>query len=265
MQISQVLANSKLSRLDAEVLLADTLRISQTKIFINSDREIDQKDLVKFLEFEKLRLAGKSVAAILGSKEFFGLEFEVDENVLIPRPETEILVEEILKIEPQTLLEIGTGSGAIVIAVKKNLENCEVLATDISPEALAIAQKNAAKLNVEINFLESDLLENVSQNFEMIVANLPYLPKNSTEVESGVKKFEPSLALFSGQDGLDLIKKLLNQIAKLSEQPKFILLEFGGEKQVEPLRNFVQKTLPKFEIEFLPDLAGIQRVLKLVK
>jgi release factor glutamine methyltransferase len=116
---------------------------------------------------------------------------------------------------------------------------------------------------VKIEFVESNLLEKTPGESEVIVANLPYIPQNSEEVEAGVKKFEPSLALFSGEDGLDLIRKLLTQVSKLSQKPKFVLLEFGGGEQTEVLEKFTKNIFPNSKIEILFDLAGISRVLKL--
>lgn len=262
-KISEVIANSKINRLDAEIFLGEILNLSKTEIFVNCDFEITKSELVKFHEFEKIRLTGKSVASILGRKEFFGLEFLVDENVLIPRPETEILVEEILKITTKNLLEVGTGSGAIAISIKKNLPDCNVWASDISSKALRIAKKNAKKIGTNIKFVKSDLLEKISENFEIIVANLPYIPKNSTKIQKSVTEFEPQIALFGGNDGLDLIRKLLIQISKLSQKPKFVLLEFGGIGQKILLEKFVHEFFPNSKIEFRNDLAGISRVLKL--
>jgi release factor glutamine methyltransferase len=261
--ISEILEDSNLPRFEAELLLGAILGFSQTKFFANPDFEISEKDFMRFRDLEKMRLAGKSVAAILSQKEFFGLNFFVDKNVLIPRPETEILVEEVLKIQPKSLLDVGTGSGCVAISVKKNLPNCKVWASDISPAALKVAQKNSQNLGVKIEFIESDLLEKISREFEIIVANLPYVSQDSEVIEAGVKKFEPSLALFSGADGLDLIRKLLIQISQLSQKPKFVLLEFGGGKQTEVLERFTKKLFLNTGIEILSDLAGIPRVLKL--
>ncbi len=262
-KISEIISNSKIARLDAELFLGEILNFSPTEIFARADFELGKNELAKFGEFEKLRLAGKSVAAILSKKEFFGLDFFVDETVLVPRPETEILVEEVLRIAPRNLLEVGTGSGAIAIAVKKNLPECEICASDISKKALVVARKNAENLGAEIKFVESDLLAGIPGEFEMIVANLPYIPENSAEVEPGVRKFEPARALFAGADGLDLIRKLLGEIAERAKKPKFISLEFGGGAQTKILEKFAREIFPNSKIEFLPDLAEVDRVLKL--
>jgi len=111
--------------------------------------------------------------------------------------------------------------------------------------------------------MESDLLKNIEKSFDVIVANLPYIPVSSTEVETGVKKFEPNLALFGGVDGLDLIRELLTQISTLSQKPEFVLLEFGGAEQTKVLKNFTEKLFSSAKIEFKKDLAGIDRVMNL--
>jgi release factor glutamine methyltransferase len=262
-RISEIFKQSSLLVSDSELLLAHILQQSKEWIFTNPDFEVLEKDFTRFRNLEKMRLAGKSVAAILGQKEFFGLDFFVNKNVLIPRSETEILVEEVLKIQAKSLLDVGTGSGCVAISVKKNLPNCEVWASDISPAALKVAQKNSQNLGVKIEFIESDLLEKISGEFEIIVANLPYVSFDSEEVASGVREFEPNLALFSGEDGLELIRKLLIQISQLSQKPKFILLEFGGGDQTEILNDFTKELFPNSKIEILSDLAGIPRVLKI--
>jgi release factor glutamine methyltransferase len=261
MQISVALqsASESIPRLDAEVLLAHVLNKSREWLITHSEVEFDAAD---FTELVAQRQQGKSVAALIGRKEFFGLEFSVDENVLIPRPETELLVEEILRLKPASLLDVGCGSGCIAIAVKKNLPACEVAACDISPAALEVARKNAQQNEVEINFALSDLLAEVSGDFEIIAANLPYIPAADIEIESGVKAFEPHSALFGGETGLEIITRLLQQIAELSTPPHFVLLEIGV-KQAEELEKIIAKILPTAKVEFIKDFQGIQRVAKL--
>ncbi len=231
---------------------------------MNSDEKVFGGKLSEFHTLEKKRATGISIAALVNSKEFFGLDFFVNSVVLVPRPETELLVEEILKLQPQSFLDVGCGSGAIAIAVKKNLPKCEVSASDISKTALEVALRNSRNLQAKVNFIKSDLLEKIlPQKFEIIAANLPYIPKKSAEIETGVKKFEPHLALFGGADGLDLIRRLLAEISNLSKKPDFVLLEFGGERQTKILKKTAEKLFPSSEIEFKKDLAEIPRVLKL--
>jgi release factor glutamine methyltransferase len=291
MQISKLLKKSSLATLDAELLLSYVLQKSKEWIFANYDYEPSKKELQDFCELEKKRMSGISVAVLIGVKEFFGLKFEVNADVLIPRPETEILVEEAIGLwtlhtsghwkrtednrqlagnmkqdgQKRKILDIGTGSGCIAIALKKYLPECEVYASDISPKALAVAKRNAEKHKTKIQFLESNLLRDISSEakFDMIVANLPYVPCDSEEIEASVKEFEPGLALFGGADGLDLIRKLLVQISELAQMPRLVLLEFSGGEQVEVLSKFVQKLFPKAKVKFLRDLAGIERVLRI--
>lgn len=279
MRISKAIACSTLSPLDAEVLLSYVLRKSREWLFAHSEEEISGKNIANFKELSDQRRSGISVAALTGKKEFFGLEFYVNADVLVPRPGTEILVEEVLDLKPLSLLDVGTGSGCIAIAVKKNLAGCEVSACDISERALGVARKNAKKHEVEVDFFESDLLEeippqsplyergeakrNETGGFDVIVANLPYIPEASKEVEAGVEKFEPGQALFAGADGLDFIKRLLIQVSELITKPKYILLEFGGEGQVGKLKNLTKKLFPSAKVRFRRDLAGLPRVCKI--
>ncbi|MBU1090195.1 peptide chain release factor N(5)-glutamine methyltransferase, partial [Patescibacteria group bacterium] len=264
LRISEILDRSLLPCLDAEVLLSHILNKSKEWIFTRPNEIISGKKLSEFRALEKKRAAGISVAALTNSKEFFGLDFFVNSAVLVPRPETELLVEEILKLQPRSLLDVGCGSGCIAIAVKKNLPKCEVSASDVSAAALAVARKNSKKNRAAVKFFCSDLFEKIpSRKFEIIAANLPYIAENSKAVDAGVKKFEPRLALFGGADGLDLIRKLLAQISNLVEKPDFVLLEFGGGRQTRKLREVAKKIFPNAEIEIKKDLAGISRVMKL--
>ena len=262
MQISEILlsAQKSIPRLDAEVLLADFLKKSRVWLITHNKTEIE--NFAEFWELVKQRKSGKSVAAILGKKEFYGLEFAVDENVLIPRCETEILVEEILQLKPSSLLDVGCGSGCIAIAVAKNLPACEVSACDISSAALAIAKQNAENHAVNINFFQSDLLENSTASYEIIAANLPYISLDSPFIQPSVKEFEPHLALFGGGDGLELILKLLQQITTLPVFPRYILLEIGIH-QAKELEKFIPTLFPTAKVEFISDLQNIKRVCKI--
>ena len=261
MQITLALqrASESIPRLDAEILLAYSLGKSREWLIIHSDAEIETAAFEKLVAQRKL---GKSVAALIGKKEFFGLEFTVDENVLIPRPETELLVEEILKLKPASLLDVGCGSGCIAISVAKNLTNCEISACDISPAALAVAKKNMENHAVAIQFFQSDLLAEISGSYEIIAANLPYIPLEDTDIEAGVKAFEPHTALFGGESGLEIITRLLQQIAKLPTLPRFVLLEIGIN-QAEELEKIISTIIPAARVEFIKDFQGIQRVAKI--
>lgn len=160
--------------------------------------------------------------------EFFKLRFKVTPAVLIPRPETEILVENVIKADPRTIIEIGTGSGNIAISIAKNLPTVHITATEVSIEALKVARQNAKLHGVEkqIKFVESDLLEKVDQPADIIVTNLPYIPtERIPTLDESVKDFEPHVALDGGDDGFELYRQLFLQIIKKSLYPKYLLAE----------------------------------------
>lgn len=210
-----------------------------------------------------------------GYVEFYKLRFKVTPDTLIPRPETELLVDEVLKYERTnqlTILDLGTGAGNIAISIAKNAPNVRIIATDISPKALKVAQKNARLHGVsdQIVFLQSDLLNysksRRSSDFcqivpDIIVTNLPYIPSARIPyLDSSVNDFEPYVALDGGEDGFELYRKLFRQINQLSTPPKLIICEIDythGELAVLE----AQKYFPDAEIEVKKDLARKQRIL----
>ncbi|OGF48253.1 protein-(glutamine-N5) methyltransferase, release factor-specific, partial [Candidatus Falkowbacteria bacterium RIFOXYD2_FULL_35_9] len=268
--------NTDSAELDAEVLLAFILGKNKEYLFTYPEKELTKIQLSKFLNLIKKRATGEPVAYLIGEKEFFGLKFFVNKNVLIPRPETELLVEEILKVakDNMTIADIGTGSGAILIAgyksmssysAKKRSLRLEFMATDISKKALAVAKKNAEFHKANIKFFQGDLLEPVkNKQIDIMTANLPYLEKKDKKnlrfsEEIGLK-FEPKQALYSGKDGLDAYREFFKQVAKLSYQPKFILIEFGY-KQTAKLEKIIRSNLNKIKIHLKKDLGGFDRVM----
>jgi len=273
-----------LAVLDAEVLLCEVLGKDKAWLYANKQGAINNKQRFKYKRFIRRRNKGEPVAYIVGHKEFYGLDFIVNKNVLVPRPETELLVEETIKkcqgskgpeSKISKIIEIGTGSGCVIISIIKNQlakSKIKYIATDISNEALEVAKQNAEKHGVKnrIRFIRSDLLENkeiLDPGFRrddkwILVANLPYLDigmKNlldSSEVRG--LKFEPSIALYGGQDGLNVYGRLLKQIKNLKNKPKYFLFEIG-HNQVEILSKFM-KDLGFKDFEFKKDLAGRDRV-----
>lgn len=210
-------------------------------------------------------MSSKPSQLVKGWVEFYKLKFKVSPNVLIPRPETELLVDEVLKLvrDSFTVLDLGTGAGNIAISVAKNAPQVKVVATDISEKALEIAGQNAKFYNVEdrIKFIKSNLLEKVSGFPDIIVTNLPYIPtQRISYLNSSVKDFEPHIALDGGEDGFALYRKLFAQVKEKSWQPKLIIGEIDythGELAV----NEAQKYFPDAEIEVKKDLAHLQRIL----
>lgn len=258
--------------LDGEVLLAFCLGVSREWLFAHDDLEVDVDVEVRFLELWARRCEGEPVAYLTGVKEFFGLEFLVDARVLVPRPETEMIVEQVKKEkrkkkkEGMRVLDVGTGSGAIAVSVAVSVEDCEVWAVDVSADALAVARENARRHGVSErgHFLESDLLAAVSdgEHFEVICANLPYIGEvKHRYVEANVERFEPRLALFAGEDGLDLYRRLFAQLREKKISFDLLLCEFGFG-QGEDVRVLAEEFFAgKWRV--VEDLSGVERVLEI--
>ena len=251
--------------LEAELLLGHTLKITRTQLLTEADVELKKRQEDTFKTFVKRRIKGEPNAYITGHREFFGLDFLVDKSVLIPRPETEILVEQAIArakdFQKPVIVDVGTGSGAIAISLAKNLFNAEIYAVDISRTALKTAGRNCLKHKIEnrIHLIQSDLLESVPSLVDIIVANLPYVltaevPKVNTA------GFEPQLALDGGADGMDVITRLCFQ-AKDRLQPKGWLLLETGTGQSQLVSDMLKALWPAAKIDIVCDLSGIQRVV----
>lgn len=258
------------ARLDAEVLLAHVLNISRTDLYLK-DGSIEENKLNKYFSMVKRRADREPVAYITGEREFMSLSFKVTNSVLIPRPETEILVEKALEIKPFNVIDVGTGSGAIAVSLAYYLPESRIKAVDISPEALEIAKENAAFCGVadRVLFYQGNLLEpfNSSEHFlqyDLITANLPYIStQEMNELPYDVGGYEPVGALHGGFDGLELYRGLLPAAAKLIKQGGCLLIEFGC-LQAAALTDMM--AVHGFEcIEVIKDLAGLDRVIKAVK
>jgi len=281
--------HKKIDSLDLELLIANSIKKPREFVLAHPEYKIPNENLIRRL-VEKIsrRRRGEPLAYILGHKEFFGLDFKVNESVLVPRPETEILVElAIQKLQtknlsavrhdykPKTIIDVGTGSGNIIISLAKNLKDKnKFIAVDISTKALAVAKQNAKKHRVakNIKFARSDLIDYFLRHPSLIksncifVANLPYLDagwKNLLKSsETRGLKFEPRLALYSGQDGLDEYRKFAGQLRLLRKKVKnniIIFCEIGHfqKKEMNKIFSFAKKT------EFYKDLASKWRVCKI--
>lgn len=222
-------------RLDAELLLARVLGLSKVQLYVNFERELSPADLCAYRELVRRRAAFEPVAYILGEKEFYGQRLKCTAAALIPRPETEHLVDEALRLAKENwpgqrvrLADIGCGGGAISLALAKCLPEAEIEAVDISPEALALAAENAAALKLEgrINFNQGSLMEPLEGSFNLLCANLPYIPScEMPGLMPDVGRHEPHLALDGGPEGLDLIVRLLEQGSTRMEDGGRALLE----------------------------------------
>ncbi len=246
---TQQLYNVKIesAHLDSELILARVLSKPREWLIAHSDFELGQEDLQRAENDISRRLNREPLAYILGEKEFYGRKFFVDQNVLVPRPESEQIIEKITQIlqnhfrettPPLQILDIGTGSGALAITAALEFPCVQVTASDISDTALKIAEQNAAGLGAKITFLESDLLDNIDEKFDIIIANLPYIDEKwQIEEASPETGFEPQIALFAGDDGLELIKKLIHKAPKNLKQSGFLILEMDP-RQIEAAKRF---------------------------
>lgn len=253
---------------DAELLLRHLLNTSRSWMLANLDTELFGTNWDSYFEILQRRYKGEPIQYILGETEFYGLPFSVAPDVLIPRPETEHLVEKVVRLAaefPQTNLriaDIGTGSGAIAVALAHSLPDARIFATDLSPEALEIARKNAQGNQVaeRITFLEGDLFAPLADGqFQVIASNPPYVPLADCESLSvEVREFEPHSALFAGDDGLDIYRRLIPSARELLVSGGWLALEIGYGQQSAVASLF--NSAGYREIDFVPDYQGIARV-----
>lgn len=259
--------------LDAEVLLSYVLKKDKEFIFINPEFKLNQAQAKKYKWLIKRRAKFEPVAYLTGQKEFYGLNFLVNKNVLIPRPETELLVEEAINLVKKSeifnaqskivIADIGTGSGAIAIALKKYLPKTKIIATELSPSALNVAQKNATRNKVAIKFIKTDLLNGLKDQIDLIAANLPYVPtaeKKIKNIFSASLKYEPAQALYSGPYGLKAYEKLFGQIRSLKNKPKVLVCEIGSTF-VAKTKTLAKKYFPSAKITLKKDLCGKNRLM----
>lgn len=243
---------------ETEWLIAEALKIKRSGVYLTKNISTEEKNTID--KYVELRMMHMPLDYITGESEFFGLKLFVNSNVLIPRPETELLVEEVLKVttEGWNILDMCTGSGAIAIAIKKNCD-ANVTAVDISKEALKVAEKNAKNHLVEINFIQSDLFENVDGEFDIIVSNPPYIPTKDIEMlEKDVKDYEPNLALDGGVTGLDIYKRIVENLDKYLKTGGYLFLEIG----INQSKDISQMFGKNYTVEIIKDYNNIDRILK---
>ncbi|MEO5928091.1 MAG: peptide chain release factor N(5)-glutamine methyltransferase [Patescibacteria group bacterium] len=269
-----------LGLLEAELFLSHLLKKDRTWLRIHDSSRLSSTVSRLFSQMVARRMKHEPVAYILGTKEFYGLPFRVDKRVLIPRPESELIVErvlEILKRKPTTgdlAWDIGTGSGAIALAIAKEIAPRHVLASDISMGAITVAKQNARSLKIKnVSFIKANLLdasarrqlEKINPLRLVVTANLPYLPlSDKKKLDKDVVAFEPTNALFAKQNGLELIEKLLRQLASFDIHFDTLLLEYDPP-QTKTLRALARSIFPKAKLTIHKDLAGRDRILKLTR
>jgi release factor glutamine methyltransferase len=258
-------AFSETPALDARVVLAHLTKKDPTWLLAHPGETLSRPHQAAFNNAIELLRAGTPLPYLIGEWEFYGLKFQVTPDVLIPRPETELLVETALawiKQHPDAkAAEAGTGSGCIAISLAFMAQNLHITATDISPQALEVARRNATRHHVfdQIAFLENDLLSGLEGPFDLICANLPYIPTDTLR-QLAVSRHEPLSALDGGEDGLVYIRRIIDQARDLLAEDGLLLLEIE-ERQGEAVSRLASEAFPGASIEVKPDLAGKPRLL----
>jgi len=258
---------SDVPRKEIELLVMNVCHLRRIDLILNVNEKIKKEDESNIIKLIEKRLQGKPLQYIIGTQEFMGFEFIVTENVLIPRQDTEILIEEIIsRYRNQSnlkILDIGTGSGAISISLAKLLKKSCIVSIDISKAALKVAKSNAKKNKVanQITFIESDLFENLTteESFDIIVSNPPYIPSNDIlDLQREVKDFEPMLALDGGKDGLDYYREITQKSTFFLKKNGLLAYEIGYDQSID-----VSKMLKNdfHHIEVIKDLQKHDRVV----
>ena len=277
-QTANTLSDSSIedAHLEAAVLLSHTLNLSPTQLYAQPERELNLREINGLHQLIERRLHREPAAYIVEHREFYGIDFFVDSRALIPRPETEHIVDEAIKYtrghedySPRsdnrfTIADIGTGCGAIAISLASHLPQAIIYAADISPSALEIAQINCQYHGVteQVILLQGNLLEPLPEPANLVVANLPYIRDPELPyLDPEIINFEPLIALAGGQNGLEKIYQLLDQARRKLQSPCCLILEIGQGRDKE-VSSFVHRCLPESRVELIPDLSGIKRVIK---
>ena len=252
------------AKLDAELILSKTLGLSRETILLNLNEKINDKVLEKFNYYLKLRKQNRPIAHILGFKDFWKYKFKVDKNVLIPRPETELIIEHSLKNLPKlsnkNILDIGTGSGCIIISIIKERENCKATAIDKSLKALKVAKLNAEMHQVQkkIKFLNIDVDKYFANKYDLIVSNPPYIKDSEIlSLDNDVKLNEPKMALSGGKSGLNKVFNVINKSQRLLKTNGKLILEIGDKQSKEVKKYLIKNNFN--QVKIFKDLSGKNR------
>lgn len=256
------------ARLDAEVLLAHVLGLPRIMLYARFDQPLTSPERDRYRELVRRRAAREPVAYLVGEKEFWSLTLEVRRGVLIPRPDSEVLVQvgaaELARDRPVRVADVGTGSGALALALATEVPNAEIVAADVAPAALELAARNVERLGLSerVRVVKSDLLRDVEvpPRFDLVVANLPYIPTSElASLMPDVRDHEPPEALDGGPDGLDLVRRLIAEAPPRLERRGGLLLEAGRE-QVRALAEELKRAGYR-EVSVHSDLAGSDRAV----
>jgi release factor glutamine methyltransferase len=261
---------SESPRLDTEVLLAHALTCKRIELYTRHDEEVSDEPRQRFKALIRQRIEGCPVAYLVGRKEFYSLELEVSRAVLIPRPDTETVVDECLRLAKElaepAVLDMGTGSGCLAVAVAKYAKKARITAVDVSNEALAVAGRNAAKHGVaeRVRFLQGDLFAALTEGeqFDFILSNPPYIPRGDIAgLAAGVRDYEPHQALDGGSDGLEVLGRLVTEAPAWLKPGGYLIVEIGSPQE-DPARQRIQERAG-FELgKTVYDSAGHPRVLR---
>jgi len=249
--------------LEAELLLRHVLKINRTQLYLDLEEELSPEDEKAFGHLVERRSGGEPAAYITAHREFYGLDFYVNPHTLIPRPESELLVETALRLaqnRPLTIADIGTGCGAIAVSLALELPKAKIYATDISTPALEVALVNCQRHSVadRVSLLQGDMLEPIAEPIDLIIANLPYVQR----AEIAPDNFEPLLALDGGAEGTESIARLCRQAKTKLSDGGSMLLEIG-QGQSQTITSLLHRLFPDGATEVFRDLSGIERVVSL--
>ena len=266
-------------RLNAELLLARSLNLNREGLYRNLHGQLKEKERETLEKMIQRRISGEPLQYILEKQEFWSIDLKVDSRVLIPRPETEVLVEQSLLILSEnslrgvpSILEIGTGSGAIAIALAKEVKNIFLIATDISRDALVLAKENAKSAGIQdqIKFVNGDLFGPLHPSkerkpFDLILSNPPYIIRHEIgSLAKEVRDYEPTIALDGGEDGLEFYRHLISQAPFYLREGGWLLLEIGQDQR-EMVSKLIEEEGTFLKSECVPDLSGFERVVKAQK
>ncbi|MCE2870375.1 MAG: peptide chain release factor N(5)-glutamine methyltransferase [Oxalobacteraceae bacterium] len=260
MNVEDLLKAAPVSPLEARILIAHSLQWSRVQLITQSKNSLTPKQVEEIQCLLERRLQGEPIAYLTGHREFYGLMFAVTPDVLIPRPETELLVELALERMSSTarVLDMGTGSGAVAVAVAHQRPDAHVVATDVSAKALEVARKNALSNQVQIDFLLSNWYEVINKKFDLIVSNPPYIAAGDVHLTQGDLRFEPAEALTDQATGLTAIEKIIRGAPAHLEVGGWLLLEHGYDQASAVRELFASSNWS--DVQSWCDLAGIQRV-----